>query len=150
MPIRMTTHDEIVFECDEARAEEAKAILRREMLTVPDWAVRAYRCSPRRASVSTTPRRRRDCDERPLYRRALSTRTRSAPRRGSTSTTARFLIAPLGAGKGGAALTAFAELLRDRLRRHALVIAPKLVASTVWPAEVADLAAPPASTDRRP
>jgi DNA polymerase len=38
MPIRMTTHDEIVVEVDEARAEEAKAILRRQMLTVPDWA----------------------------------------------------------------------------------------------------------------
>jgi DNA polymerase len=38
MPIRMTTHDEILCEVDEARAEEAKAILRREMLTLPDWA----------------------------------------------------------------------------------------------------------------
>jgi DNA polymerase len=38
MPIRMTTHDEIVVEVDEARADEAKAILRREMLTLPDWA----------------------------------------------------------------------------------------------------------------
>jgi DNA polymerase len=38
MPIRMTTHDEIVCEVDEARIEEAKAILRREMLTLPDWA----------------------------------------------------------------------------------------------------------------
>jgi DNA polymerase len=38
MPIRMTTHDEIVCEIDEARADEAKAILRREMLTLPDWA----------------------------------------------------------------------------------------------------------------
>jgi DNA polymerase len=38
MPIRMTTHDEIVVETDEARAEEAKAILRREMLTLPKWA----------------------------------------------------------------------------------------------------------------
>jgi DNA polymerase bacteriophage-type len=38
MPVRMTTHDEIVCEVDEARAEEAKAILRREMLTLPDWA----------------------------------------------------------------------------------------------------------------
>jgi DNA polymerase len=38
MPIRMTTHDEIVCEADEARAAEAKVILRREMLTVPDWA----------------------------------------------------------------------------------------------------------------
>jgi DNA polymerase len=38
MPIRMTTHDEIVVEVDEARADEAKAILRREMLTIPDWA----------------------------------------------------------------------------------------------------------------
>jgi DNA polymerase len=38
MPIRMTTHDEIVCEVDEARAEEAKAQLRREMLTLPDWA----------------------------------------------------------------------------------------------------------------
>jgi DNA polymerase I-like protein with 3'-5' exonuclease and polymerase domains len=38
MPIRMTTHDEIVVEVDEARAAEAKAILRCEMLTMPDWA----------------------------------------------------------------------------------------------------------------
>jgi DNA polymerase len=38
MPIRMTTHDEIVCEVDEARAEEAKALLRREMLTLLDWA----------------------------------------------------------------------------------------------------------------
>jgi DNA polymerase bacteriophage-type len=38
MPIRMTTHDEIVVEVDEARADEAKAALRREMLTIPDWA----------------------------------------------------------------------------------------------------------------
>src|SRR5436190_858918 len=50
---------------------------------------------------------------------------------------AAFLIAPLGAGKGAAALTAIAELIRDRQRRHALVIAPKLVATTVWPLEVA-------------
>jgi SNF2 family DNA or RNA helicase len=48
-----------------------------------------------------------------------------------------FLIAPLGAGKGAAALTAIAELIRDAQRRHALVIAPKLVAETVWPQEVA-------------
>jgi superfamily II DNA or RNA helicase len=47
-----------------------------------------------------------------------------------------FLIAPLGAGKGAAALTALAELIRDGQRRHALIIAPKLVATTVWPAEV--------------
>jgi DNA polymerase len=38
MPIRMTTHDEIVCEVDAARAEEAKALLRREMLTLPEWA----------------------------------------------------------------------------------------------------------------
>jgi SNF2-related domain len=48
-----------------------------------------------------------------------------------------FLVAPLGAGKGAAALTAAAELIRDGHRRHALVIAPKLVATTVWPQEVA-------------
>jgi SNF2-related domain len=50
---------------------------------------------------------------------------------------AAFLIAPLGAGKGAAALTAAAELIRDQQRRHALVIAPKLVAETVWPQEIA-------------
>ena len=38
MPIRMTTHDEIVCEVEEARAAEAKALLRAEMLTLPDWA----------------------------------------------------------------------------------------------------------------
>jgi SNF2 family DNA or RNA helicase len=47
------------------------------------------------------------------------------------------LVAPLGAGKGAAALTAIADLVRDKRRRHALVIAPKLVATTVWPAEIA-------------
>jgi superfamily II DNA or RNA helicase len=50
---------------------------------------------------------------------------------------AAFAIAPLGAGKGAAALTAFADLIRDGHRRHALVVAPKLVATTVWPAEIA-------------
>src|SRR5215813_3399411 len=50
---------------------------------------------------------------------------------------AACLVAPLGAGKGAAALTAIAELIRDGQRRHALVIAPKLVATTVWPSEVA-------------
>jgi hypothetical protein len=49
---------------------------------------------------------------------------------------AAFLIAPLGAGKGAAALTAFADLIRDQHRRHALIIAPKLVATTMWPAEI--------------
>jgi DNA polymerase len=38
MPIRLTTHDEVVCECDEARAEEAKAVLRHEMQFVPPWA----------------------------------------------------------------------------------------------------------------
>jgi len=47
-----------------------------------------------------------------------------------------FMVAPLGAGKGAAALTALADLVRDGHRRHALVIAPKLVATTVWPLEV--------------
>jgi hypothetical protein len=50
---------------------------------------------------------------------------------------AGFLVAPLGAGKSTAALTALAELIRDGHRRHALVIAPKLVATTVWPSEIA-------------
>jgi SNF2 family DNA or RNA helicase len=50
---------------------------------------------------------------------------------------AAVLVAPLGAGKGAAALTALAELIRDGHRRHALIIAPKLVATTVWPQEVA-------------
>jgi SNF2 family DNA or RNA helicase len=49
---------------------------------------------------------------------------------------AALLVAPLGAGKSTAALTAIAELIGDSHRRHALVIAPKLVAATVWPQEV--------------
>ena len=57
MPIRMTTHDEIVCEVDEARADEAKAILRREMLTLPDWA-EGCRCNQRRAFVTGTQRAR--------------------------------------------------------------------------------------------
>jgi DNA polymerase bacteriophage-type len=38
MPIRMTTHDEVVVEVDETRVGAAKAMLRHEMLTLPDWA----------------------------------------------------------------------------------------------------------------
>src|SRR5215471_14136126 len=68
----------------------------------------------------------------PLNTRVL----RSYQQRAATylyETNAGFLVAPLGAGKGAAALTAFADLVRDGHRRHALVIAPKLVATTVWP-----------------
>src|SRR5215831_21149383 len=50
---------------------------------------------------------------------------------------AAVVVAPLSAGKGAAALTALADLIRDGHRRHALVVAPKLVATTVWPQEVA-------------
>src|SRR5262245_53081809 len=50
---------------------------------------------------------------------------------------AAVLVAPLGAGKGAAALTTAAELIRDGHRRHVLVVAPKLVTTTVWPQEVA-------------
>src|SRR5262245_18029248 len=71
---------------------------------------------------------------------------------------AAFLVAPLGAGKGAAALTAIAELIRDGERRHCLVIAPKLVATTVWPLEIASwphlehlkIAVLDGSPDRRP
>jgi SNF2 family DNA or RNA helicase len=65
---------------------------------------------------------------------------RSYQQRGATwlyEHDAAFLIAPLGAGKGASALTALAELIRDGQRRHGLVIAPKLVAETVWPQEIA-------------
>src|SRR5262249_10512975 len=47
-----------------------------------------------------------------------------------------FAIAPLGAGKSASAATALADLIRDGHRRHGLIIAPKLVATTVWPAEI--------------
>lgn len=41
-----------------------------------------------------------------------------------------------GGGKTAAALTAIAELRRDDVIRHALVVAPKRVARTVWPDEI--------------
>src|SRR6188768_4173257 len=41
-----------------------------------------------------------------------------------------------GGGKTITALTAIEELLRDRVIRHALVIAPKRVARVVWPDEI--------------
>jgi SNF2 family DNA or RNA helicase len=69
------------------------------------------------------------------------TRTlRSYQQRGATflyERDAACVVAPLGAGKSTIALTALADLIRDGHRRHALVIAPKLVASSVWPAEIA-------------
>jgi SNF2 family DNA or RNA helicase len=42
-----------------------------------------------------------------------------------------------GGGKTVSALTAMAELMRDGATRHALVIAPKRVARSVWPDEIA-------------
>lgn len=47
-----------------------------------------------------------------------------------------IVVARPGGGKTVAALTAIVELLRDNVIRHALVIAPKRVARTVWPAEI--------------
>ena len=106
------------------------------MLTLPDWAAgSAAAVGGERLSLVHQERRRR-CDERALPP-ASCVSTSNAPQRFCTSATRRFLIAPLGAGKGAAALTALAELIRDRQRRHALVIAPKLVAETVWPQEIA-------------
>lgn len=45
-----------------------------------------------------------------------------------------------GGGKTVAALTAITELIRDKVIRHALVIAPKRVARVVWPDEIAQWA----------
>jgi hypothetical protein len=58
MPIRMTTHDEIVCEADVARADEAKAALRREMLTLPAWAdgLPSAACGARPAKRRSTQR----------------------------------------------------------------------------------------------
>ena len=134
MPIRLHTHDEILIEVDEERAEEARTILRREMLTLPDWAAGLPMQSEEvhmpvvleieggAAMSAPAPRVLRSYQERAatfLYEHD-----------------AALLVAPLGAGKSTAALTAFAELARDGHRQHALVIAPKLVAATVWPQEV--------------
>jgi hypothetical protein len=47
-----------------------------------------------------------------------------------------LLVARPGFGKTIAALTAITELLRDKVIRHALVIAPKRVATVVWPDEI--------------
>src|SRR6187399_318090 len=41
-----------------------------------------------------------------------------------------------GGGKTVTALTAIEELIRDKVIRHALVIAPKRVARVVWPDEI--------------
>lgn len=48
-----------------------------------------------------------------------------------------ILLARMGAGKTTIALTAIAELLRDGVIRHALIVAPKRVARHVWPDEIA-------------
>jgi SNF2-related domain len=47
-----------------------------------------------------------------------------------------LLVARPGFGKTISALTAITELLRDKVIRHALVIAPKRVATVVWPDEI--------------
>lgn len=45
-------------------------------------------------------------------------------------------VARMGGGKTISALTAIAELIEDKVIRHALVIAPKRVATAVWPDEI--------------
>jgi len=45
-------------------------------------------------------------------------------------------VLKMGAGKTVAALTAIDELIRDDVIRHALIIAPKRVATITWPGEV--------------
>jgi len=49
---------------------------------------------------------------------------------------AKLAVLRPGAGKTIAALTAIEELLRDKVVRHVLVIAPKRVANIVWPDEI--------------
>lgn len=48
-----------------------------------------------------------------------------------------YCVMPMGAGKTATGLTAISELLADGHRRRAIVIAPPLVAATVWPNEPA-------------
>jgi len=48
-----------------------------------------------------------------------------------------YVVMRCGGGKTATCLTALAELFRDGHRRRAIVIAPPLVAATVWPAEPA-------------
>jgi SNF2-related domain len=48
------------------------------------------------------------------------------------------LVLPMGAGKTAVALTAGRELIRHQVCRHGLVLAPKRVATLVWPREVAE------------
>ena len=135
MPIRMTTHDEIVCEVDEARAEEAKAILRREMLTLPDWAAGL----PLQSEESVCPyytKARRCCDECPLppSRPAFVPATRR-----NLALRARRCRSYRAAWRRQRRCCAHGACRADprRQRRHALVIAPKLVATTVWPQEIA-------------
>lgn len=45
-------------------------------------------------------------------------------------------VLPMGAGKTASALTAIDELMTDGHIRHGLVIAPKRVATSVWPEEI--------------
>ena len=110
-----------------------RRILRREMLSLPDWAAGLPLQSEE--TVSHWYSKAEAQMNAPLARVLRSYQERSATYLYEHDSA--FLIAPLGAGKGAAALTAIAELIRDGHRRHALVIAPKLVAETVWPAEIA-------------
>ena len=103
-----------------------------------------YNCLEARLGRKLTPRDFSDApinrlnprasDGAPFFRSLRSYQERAATYLYESDSA--FLIAPLGAGKGAAALTAIADLIRDGHRRHALVVAPKLVATTVWPAEI--------------
>ncbi|MEK1928554.1 MAG: SNF2-related protein, partial [Pararhizobium sp.] len=47
-----------------------------------------------------------------------------------------FAVLKMGAGKTISTLTAISELIDDKAIRHALVVAPKRVATMVWPKEI--------------
>ena len=149
MPIRMTTHDEIVCEVDEARADEAKAILRREMLTLPAWAAGLPLQSEESVCALITPRRRRPSqDERassPACLRSLSATRRDVSVRARRGLSHRAARRRQGCGRAHGGRRADPR----RHRRHALVIAPKLVADDRVAAGGRVLAAPAASARRR-
>ena len=76
-------------EVDEARADEAKAILRREMLTLPDWAAGLPLQSEESVCALLHQSEGGACDERAGADRVLRSYQEQRPRRSSTSATPR-------------------------------------------------------------
>ena len=132
MPIRSHVHDEVLVECAEGRAAEARAILHAAMVAGFDWSEGLPLAAEEKS-------RRLVHQERGRLMRSKA-ELRSYQVRVAAWLYERdsaIAVLDLGSGKTASALTAIADLLEAKEIRHALIVGPKRVVELVWRQEAA-------------